>query len=164
MTKSHVSRYCSILNYIKNSDEDLYDIITDLCIARWFTPRRKNGITFLFPDSALVKKIKKIVGEDEPEKVIPLFKALILDDYLPEPSDFENKKSDIPTRDRKKLPIKNVSGDKIILSNGATLSPDKSFKPRSDRMNMAVYKLSGNLVPTDTEKADYSNLKKKYYT
>jgi len=162
MSKSGgVSKHCSILNYIKHENSELYELVQDLCIGRIFNPRRGTpGITFLHPDKSLLSQIKKMADGDNPEEAVAAIQSLVLLDYLPANSDFDDKKSDIPTFLRKKLPVASVSGAKVTLSNGAELTVDKKFKVRGDRSNMAVYNLTKKLVPTDTEPATFVNAKK----
>lgn len=155
-----VSKHCSILNYIRKADEELYELIQDLCIGRAFAPRRgAPGITFLRPDKSLLKDIKKLAEGENPEEAVDALQALILLDYLPSLSDFDLKKSDIPTFHRNKLPVTSADGKKVILQNGAEIIPDKDFNARSDRSNIAVHMISKALVPVDGEAADFSNAK-----
>jgi len=153
-----VSKHCSILNYIRKADEELYELIQDLCIGRAFAPRRgAPGITFLRPDKSLLKDIKKLAEGDNPEEAVDALQALILLDYLPSLTDFDSKQSDIPTFHRKKLPVTSADGKKVILQNGAEIIPDKDFNARSDRSNIAVHLISKALVPIDGEAADFSH-------
>lgn len=162
MSKSNVKKHCSVLNYIRHNDKDLYELVQDLCIGRIFTPRRGSpGLTFLHPDKQLLEQIKKMAAGDNPEEAVEALQSLVLLDYLPANSDFDDKKSDIPTFLRKKLPVASVTGAKVTLANGGELVLDKGFSPRKDRANMAVYTLSKALVPTDTEAATFANAKKK---
>lgn len=162
MSNKGVSKHCSILNYIRRTDESLYDIIQDLCLGRMFIPKRgAPGITFLYPDDNLVKEIKTIAYGDEPEKAIEILQSLVLLDDLQTIKDFSAKQSDIPTFLRKKLPIEKVDANKVVLKNGAEFELDSKFKARSDRSNLAVYKLSKQLVPVTGEAADFSNVKQK---
>lgn len=161
MSKAGVKKHCSILNYLRQTDNDLYELIQDLCMGRIFIPRRNTpGVTFLHPDKTLLGKIKKMAFGDDPELAVQAIQSMVLLDYLPATSDFDDKKNDIPTFLRKKLPVASVSGSKVLLKNGAEVTIDKNFKTRSDRSNMAVYNLSKELVPTDTEPATFVNAKK----
>ncbi len=72
---------------------------------------------------------------------------------------FEDKKDDIPTALRKKLPVASVDGKKVTLKNGAEIHLDKDFVARGDRKNLAVYIISKELVPTDTPMAEMKHNK-----
>jgi hypothetical protein len=157
-----VSKHCSILNYIRHNDEALFELVQDLCIGKIFMPRKGSpGITFLHPSGDLLKKIQTMAAGDEPEKAIESIQSLVLLDNLPSIQDFEDKKSDIPTYLRKKLPVKSVESKKVVLSNGAEITLDTNFQSRNDRSNISVYNISGALVPTDGPAADFSNAKIK---
>lgn len=157
-----VSKQCSILNYLRKADEDLHELLQDLCIGKMLIPRKGSpGITFLRPDKALLKEIQSMAAGDEPEAAIEALQSLVLLDSLSNVKEFDDKKSDIPTYLRKKLPIVSVDGKKIVLKNGAEIVPDKDFQARSDRGNINVYVISKALVPTDGPDADFSNAKAK---
>ncbi len=157
-----VSKHCSILNYIRHNDEALFELVQDLCIGKIFMPRKGSpGITFLHPSKELLKDIQTMAAGDEPEKAIEVIQSLVLLDNLPSVSDFEAKKSDIPTYLRKKLPVDSAEGKKVILTNGAEITPDANFQARADRGNISVYNISKFLVPTDGPAADFSNAKVK---
>ena len=155
-----VKKHCSILNYIRRADEDLYELVQDLCIGRMLVPRKGTpGLTFLRPDKALMSKIRTMAIGDDPEEAVAVLQSLVLLDHLPTPGDFDDKRADIPTFLRKKLPVASVDGKKINLDNGAEIVLDKDFEHRNDRPNMSVYIISKALVPTDTAPSDFSNAK-----
>ena len=157
-----VSKQCSILNYVRHNDEQLYELIQDLCLGKIFMPRRGSpGITFLRPDKALLKEIQEMAAGDQPEDAIEALQSLVLLDNLSSIKDFDEKKSDIPTYLRKKLQVVSADGKKVVLKNGAEIVPDKDFQARSDRGNISVYMISKALVPTDGPDADFSNAKIK---
>jgi hypothetical protein len=157
-----VSKQCSILNYLRKTDTDLYELLQDLCIGKMLIPRKGSpGITFLRPDKALLNEIKSMATGDEPEAAIEALQSLVLLDSLSNVKEFDDKKSDIPTYLRKKLPVVSVDGKKIVLKNGAEIVSDKDFQARSDRGNINVYVISKALVPTDGPDADFSNAKAK---
>lgn len=157
-----VSKQCSILNYLRRTDEELHELLQDLCIGKMLIPHKGSpGITFLRPNKALFNEIQTMAAGDEPEKAIEALQSLVLLDSLPNIGDFDDKKSDIPTYLRKKLPVTSVDGKKVVLSNGAEIVPDKDFQARSDRGNINVYIISNALVPADGPDADFSNAKPK---
>lgn len=157
-----VNKHCSILNYIRHADNELYELVQDLCIGRIFVPRRGSpGITFLRPDKNLLKEIQQMASGDNPEEAVEAIQSLVLLDNLPSLRDFDDKKSDIPTFLRKKLPVVSADSKKVSLKNGAEIVPDKDFMSRSDRPNISVYHISKALVAADGETADFSNAKLK---
>lgn len=156
-----VEKHCSILNYLQQVDTALYDVIKNLCITRMLLPnmRKFSGVTFLRPDKKLLAEIQEMAFGDDPEEAVFALQSLALLDHLPTPGDFGEKKDSIATFLRKKLPVKSVSGDKVILANGAEIVLDPNFHTRRTRNNMSVYIISNKLVPTDTEPADLSQIK-----
>jgi len=148
------------MNYLEQTDTNLYNLIRHLCLGKMLVPRRNSpGITFLRPDKALFGKINQLV-ESQPEEAANILRSMVLLDYLETLDDFEDKKSDIPTLLRKKLPIASVSDTKITLTNGAEITKDKDFQHRDDRNNIAVYIISKEFVPMDTENSTFSNVQK----
>lgn len=157
-----VHKHCSVLNYIRHADEELHELIQDLCIGRMFVPKRGSpGITFLRPDKSLLKEIQKMAAGDNPEEAVEALQALVLLDHISSIKEFDDKRSDIPTYLRQKLPVMSADGKKVVLKNGAEISPDKDFEPRGDRANINVYLLTKALVPPKTEDSDFSNAKVK---
>lgn len=149
---SKVHKHCSILNYIRHADKELHDLIQDLCIGRIFVPKRGSpGLTFLRPDKELLEKLKKDASGDNPEEAVAALQSMVLLDNYDSIEDFESNKNDISTYLRKKLPVASVARGKVVLANGAEISPDKQFEARGDRSNISVYLLSRALVPTNTE-------------
>lgn len=157
-----VHKHCSVLNYIRHADEELYELIQDLCIGRMFVPKRGSpGITFLRPDKSLLKEIQKMATGDNPEEAVEAIQALVLLDNVSSIKEFDDKRSDIPTYLRQKLPVMSADGKKVTLKNGAEIHPDADFEARGDRANISVYLISKALVPTKTEDSDFSNAKVK---
>jgi hypothetical protein len=156
-----VSKHCSILNYIRHADNELYELIQDLCIGRMFVPRRgSTGLTFLRPSKSLLAKIKKEAEGDNPENAISMLQSMILLDHLPSISDFDDKKDDIPNFLRKKLLIKKVGSNEVTLTNDSTIKVDKDFMARADRNNIAVYILDGE-PSASSEASEFKNTNKK---
>jgi hypothetical protein len=159
MSKS-VHKHCNILNYIKQADKELYELVQELCIGRMFNPRRGSpGLTFLRPDDSLMKEIKSLAYGDNPEKAVEILQSCVLLDYLPKPDDFDAKKDDIPTFLRKKLQVVSADGKKVVLKGNGEITVDKAFESRADRSNLAVYILSKALVEPGVDASTFSNAK-----
>lgn len=155
MAKINVKQHCSILNYLKNVNSDLYDLIQNLCLGRSFSPRRgTRGVTFLNPSKKLTSDLLKLAEKDA-LKAVETIKSLIIVDYLPSCDDLMSVKDDVPTAlDKKLVPDKKV-GNKVVFKNGSEVSVDSKFVPREDRMNMVVYDLDKKLVDTEGNKAEF---------
>jgi hypothetical protein len=154
-----VKKHCSILNYVRNKDAELYDLIQDLCIGRFFVPKGKDsGITFLFPDKALVNELKTLAEGNDPEAAVEAIRSMILLMKVKNLSTFANNKN-IPTHTKNVLKVKSGNESKVMLENGAEITHDKDFGNRKDRENIAVYSLSKQLVQDSGEPADLSKVK-----
>jgi hypothetical protein len=155
-----MKKYARIIDYIEAHHPDVYELIDDLAMHGNLTPRRGGSITFLLPDAALVKEIKKIIESDDPETATDILSSLILLDLFEKPEDFAAKQDDIPNLLEKKLVVKSVSPSKITIDNGE-LTLDTKFHPFSrqgnaKRGNMAVWHLKGKV---DYEKAPKATMK-----
>ncbi len=143
MIKGGYEKYCSILNYLKDTNAPLYGVIDFLCINRLFHPRGGDKYrTFLCPDSDLVKSLEKQVHGPEPEKVFELLKSCLLPVQITDISEFSGE---IPTLADAYLKVEK-SGSKVELAGGATLENDPKFKawnPHGGAVTISVFKLSG---------------------
>jgi hypothetical protein len=142
-----VSKYCSILNYLKDHNKDFYELVQELCLGRIFSPKRNGGITFLNPDKDLTKELLDMAKkDDEIEAAVNYIRSLIVLEHVARHSELEGK-----TTHLKK---------KLSLSGGCKVSDDPKFKPRDFRSSdLSVFKLSGALVPTNTEASEESEAK-----
>lgn len=146
-----------LLNFIENECPELFEIIQDLCLSRMFLLKKKIiGITFLIPDKELMQKIK-IMNNEDTEHLVPILQSLVLLMNLPTIRQFEKYMNDIPTFLQKKLPIKKIEKNKIILENGSNITPTNKYN-NYFRGPFSVYNISGDFVPLNSVDADYSNI------
>jgi hypothetical protein len=166
MSKSVVSHYCSILNYLKHNHEELYELIQDLCIGRIFNPRKgkkgeeENGITFLCPDSTLLAQLKKQAGGSDPETAVATIQSLVVTQWF----DLDSSLSgDLPVAARdKKITVKSAGNGKAELEGGAELSKEKGWMARNDRPHsLMVHTLSGSFPKVSEGKAEAKPRAKK---
>jgi hypothetical protein len=156
----HVSKHCSILNYIRQHDEQLYKLIEELCLGRIFVPRKgSNGITFLRPNKKLVDELYDLDEKGDTERVAECIRAMVLLDYIPNIRSFDSQDEPIITSSKKILPVKSVSNGKVTLKNGAIVELDENFKHRDDRNNIAVYHISGPLLDPSSLESTQLNVK-----
>jgi hypothetical protein len=159
---SQISKNCSIGQYIRGADIKLYELIAnELCQGGLFYVKKNMvGLTFLRPDESLYKELMSLLTNDDTyEKGVETVQSLFILDALHNPSDFNDKKEDIPNYLRKKLLVDKVDGNKVILKNGGVLELDKKYKPKDGNDNTAVYILSKQLVELDTPPTEFSNTK-----
>ncbi len=141
------SKFCSISNYLKKHNDNLHELIDDLCLGRMLAPKKgAEGVTFLMPDKKLFDKLKKM-SESEPEQAVKIFQSMVITDYLPEYPDF--KSGDVPNYLGNKIKVKSYSSKGVELEGGGMLELDKKFVPRDDRKNLVVYHLSGEFPLVD---------------
>lgn len=152
---SGVTRHCSILNYIRQVDPDLYEIIQDLCIGRMFLPKKGMGLTFLRPDKGLVDELKKMIKAGKEEDALDAIRASLIRDHVETLS--ELAAGGYQNALRRAVPSGKLEGSKFIFSNDSVAQMD-SFQRRTDRESISVFILSGKFLPTDT--AEISDEKK----
>ena len=143
MPSKKVKKFCRVTKFLEQTDKDLYQALDDLCLFGLFRTRGR-GVTFLYPtDKSYRKKIIDHAYSNTPEKAVDMIKALVLLDYLPSPTDFKNKKDDIPNALHKKLEVDSADANGVKLKSGHKLEVDNSFAPLRAGEPVAVYKISG---------------------
>lgn len=158
-----MKKFPKITDYLETHHKDVFDLIDDLAMHGTLTPKRGGSITFLLPDDKYVQKIRKIVESDKPEEATDMVSSLILLDLFETPNDFASKQDDIPTALGRKLIVKSVASNKVIIDDGE-LTLDTGFKPfdrqgNSKRGNLAVWKLKGEVKYLEAPKANYVHLR-----
>ena len=166
MPSKKVKKFCRVTKFLEQTDKDLYQALDDLCLFGLFRTRGR-GVTFMYPtDKSYRKKIIDHAYSNNPEKAVDMIKALVLLDYLPSPTDFKNKKDDIPNALHKKLEVDTADAKEVKLKSGHKLVVDSSFAPLRAGEPVAVYKLSGKgeLPTTGTASTmKYNNKTKGVY-
>lgn len=165
MSKSVVSQYCSILNYLKHNHEELYELIQDLCIGRIFNPRKgkkdeESGVTFLCPDKALLAELKNQAGGSDPETAVATIQSLVITERF----DLDSSLSgDLPVAARdKKVTVKSAGSGEAELVGGAMLTKEKGWMARKDRHHsLMVYALSGSFPKVSEGKTEAKSRPKK---
>jgi hypothetical protein len=143
MPSKKVKKFCRVTKFLEQTDKDLYQALDDLCLFGLFRTRGR-GVTFLYPtDKSYRKKIIDHAYSNNPEKAVDMIKALVLLDYLPSPTDFKNKKDDIPNALHKKLEVDSADSKEVKLKSGHKLSVNKSFTSLRAGEPVAVYDISG---------------------
>lgn len=144
----YARQYSNLADYIKDTDPDLAELIDDLGIHRLFIPRRNtSGITFLHPNKESTKELYKLV-DSNPNSATDYIKSLLIVDYVKGLKDFSKQ---LTTLAEKKLPVREVSLDKVYLTNNSVISKtNANINFTGD--NIMVFDISG-LVPIDGEKS-----------
>jgi hypothetical protein len=161
----NVKKFCSITKYLETIDKEFHGVLDDLCLFGLFRSRG-SGITFLYPtDKTYRKKITTLAYGNTPEKAVDMIKVLVLSDYLPKPSDFNNKKDNIGNMLRKKLEPFNVVKDVVELKGGLKLKLDDKFIALNSDNSMIVYSMSGKgelSMTTEPASVKYTQHKPKH--
>lgn len=137
MSKGEKS-YCSLYTFIKRTNEELFDILDDLCIVGLV--RTKNEITFLNPNESLTDKLVKMIKNGDSEEASNHFKKLFLygkhtklDDNL---VNYNNKKN---------------------KSNLTKLTKSKEFRQWGGSNNVAVFDYNSNDFPEEGDSVERPN-------
>lgn len=150
---THVTQHCSILNYIRLTDQQLYTLIEELCLGRIFVPRKgSGGVTFLQPDEKLVSQFLKMEADGYGDKVVEHIRALVLQGCLDNVKDFDDSNGQVVTSSKKVLPVSKVEHGTVYLEGGQKITPDTKFKRRTDRTNLAIYNITGKPLDVDSLK------------
>lgn len=143
MPAKKVKKFCRLAKFLEQSDKDLYQAFDDLCLLGLFRVRGR-GLTFLYPaDKAYRKTIIDHAYSNNPEKAVDMVKCLVLLDFLPNTTDFNSKKDDIPNSHHKKLEVESADAKEVKLKSGHKLVVDKTYIPLRSGEPIAVYQLTG---------------------
>ncbi len=142
MSSAKMQKYCRITQYLQDNYPVLFKCVEDLCMFGVLTPR-KSGLTFLIPDTAIIKEIDSLTHGKNPEKAAEMIRALTLPVYYADIVAFDANKTKLKTLAGFNLDIKNISPDNITLTNGSKISTESKFQPFEGKSNIAVYKING---------------------
>lgn len=136
--KRKVQKYCRIFNWIQDYDEELADVMVNLCVDRIAdVSKRTPSVTFLMPKGKLRSEIIDLAYSNTPEKAVDMIISLVLPYGF---STVESFNSAQPTQIGNKLRYifpkivnpnsKNVNfGDKLVIKSSINkLVPRDNFK------------------------------------
>ena len=154
--KKSTGKQCSIYKFLEKTEPDLAEAISDICMEGALHARGKYGISFIMPDSGLMKKIIEAAYSEEPEEAANMLSACII-------TSFANNASNFPMESGNKLGYKlvvdKVDGKKVKFNGGKLeIEIDNSFKPMADKQ-LAVWKLVSGTPIMSGEKFDYKSNK-----
>jgi hypothetical protein len=145
-----------IANYLESIDKNLYQAFYDLDVFSLINFNK--GLTFLYPASNKIRKnIIKLAYSNSPERSIDIIKSLFLLDHLPKISSF--KKNIIPNALLKKLLIKEITKDKVLLGDDSEIEVDEKFCETKRIEKVNVYRLLGDCEPAYGDDINLKNLK-----
>lgn len=77
--RKKVQKYCRIFNWIKDTDEELAEVMVNLCVDRIAdTSKRYPAVTFLMPKGKLRTQIIDLAYSTEPEKAVDMIISLVI--------------------------------------------------------------------------------------
>jgi|GEM_PF-6935318 len=158
-----MQKYPRIIDYLEDKHEKVAKLFNRTAMHGSLLPKRSGAITFLRPDTKYIEKIEKAIKSKNPEEATDMLSSLILPDLYEKPSDFSERQDDIPNLLGRKIIFKGVSGNKVMIDDGE-LELDTDFKPferqgNSQRGNLAVWKLKGEVKYKDAPKSTYKYAK-----
>ena len=127
--------YCSLYTFIKRTNQDLYDILDDMCAIGLV--RTRNDITFLNPNGNLTNQLIDLIEKDQSEKASDLFKSLFI--Y----GKHTSLNKDVVNYNHKKYG-EDLSGLKQL----------SSFKQWKDSQNVSVLDYKSDKFPKEGESAE----------
>jgi hypothetical protein len=150
--------YCKITDYVQEVNPDLAEILRGTC-SNLTNLKGKNGLTFLMPtDKATIDELRKLAESDNIKdftSACDMINAMIVYDVMNSPSDWADKKDDIPNALKQRIEVDSVSGKTVKFKSGATATLDEKFKPmvkdESRGPRLRVWALSGK-IPVTTDK------------
>jgi hypothetical protein len=157
MSKSSPQKFCSVLKYLETHNPKFYQAIDDVCIGHYFKPNKgSTGKIFLYPEDKDIKKIIDAAYSTDPDIAVNLIKALIIPELYRSTAEMNGELVNLLNQ---KIVIEKSDEDFAYLANGAKLELDKKFVPMSNRENMAIFKLKGE-IPMDGEVIERTPAKK----
>lgn len=150
-----IKTYTSILSYLEDRDEEMYQIIIDLGIKSHFDLKGKAGITFINPvGDAIRQRLVDLSGgsSEDLDSAIEILSAHVIYDYLKSPDDFRSKYDDIPNALNQRVEISRdkTNSNKIVLANGGDAIIDQYFNTKK---KLAIYDLQNGSIPTNGPEA-----------
>lgn len=158
--KSGKRSYARVLDYLEANHKSVYELYNTLGMQSTLTPKRGAGLTFLLPSKEMVSQLNTQIENGEAELATDTLSGLVVQDFLPEASDWAEKQDDCPTLLGTKVPVQNVSTGKVTLVGGAELTFDTHarFLKRQgtkERDPMCVWKINGTFDVKSGGAAEY---------
>lgn len=144
-------KFPGVKEYLKFREPKLFEIIERSGAIGALVPRRRQtGLTFLMPDKKTIKKIDDFLHSDEAEKAMKIIFSLIIPMPLSTPQHWAKIKDDITNNLNKKIPVKEVNKDHVVLEGSVKATINKDFTVFDEygnqkRGNVFIWNLSGDM-------------------
>lgn len=137
---------CSLSHFLEKSGgqySQFYDLINGLCIQYVLSPKKLAGITVIFPNEKLLKKIATLADSGVYTDALmarKLIQSLILKAKIKNTDEWHKYTNDCPNWLGQTVPLKIDSNGKVLV-NGKQVIHDNSFVDTSEKQNISVWKL-----------------------
>ncbi|QJX71054.1 hypothetical protein F-liban_306 [Faustovirus] len=157
--------FCNILDYLDEAEPDVAQLFRLTCMSGALSNLKgKPGLTLLLPaDADTRKKIAKLANSDNPTEAMTannILSAHVLKDVFKSPSDFANKRDDIPNLLNQHVEVDAINGDEVKFKSGAVAKLDKRFIDSSRGSRLAVWSLKGEIEVTSDKPAKLKYMKR----
>ena len=153
-------KFCNLYSYLEQRDEELLEAIRHRCLGKILSPGLKyKGITFIFPNPELRKKIIEGVYSSNPKEASKIIKSLVIPLPLITGKDFKNE-DQIGNLMGATMGVDSVSDVEVQLSGGIVLSKATDFKTDDDVSNIAIWNITSGEMPTSPSETPYTAPKK----
>ena len=151
--RGQLTRYCRILQWIEDKDNDLACAIRDLCLDNMLVPREGSpGVTFLYPKEKEYRdEIVRKAYSNDADDAVKLICSLIIPVALHSTNDF--KENPPGSRLGVKYEVKSVSEGAVDLAGGVKLTPANDFHPLTKCTGklLAVWYVDAGRLPLSGE-------------
>lgn len=146
-------KFCGIEKYVEDREPKLYEVLEDLCMTGFLKPKRHfNGLTIIIPLESDIKILADMRYTEKIDEAQNIMGCHIINDYLPTPATWLQKKDDIPNANRKKVDVEKVVGEKVYLKGGVEITVDKKYIPFGkfyDNKSTVVYRVVKGAIRPD---------------
>lgn len=165
MSKRAPKKYCSLLTWLEHNHGDLAEIVKNFCLSGSLRARR-DGVTFVVPAKATVKKIADLCYGSNVEEGINMFLAHVIPGHRPKGADFSGSVGSLA---RVKLEVEQKSASSVTFKGGAKIKPASTFAPLGRRSmsgetlepNTAVWEIEAGEMPTSGDAFDPLSARKE---
>lgn len=147
--KGQLTRYCRILQWIEDKDNDLACAIRDLCLDNMLVPRGGSpGVTFLYPKEKEYRdEIVRKAYSNDADDAVELIRSLIIPVAFHGTDDFKGNPP-VGSHLGVKYEVKCVSEEGVDLVGGVKLTPADDFHPLTKcKDELAVWYVDAGRLP-----------------
>ena len=152
--RGQLTRYCRILQWIEDKDNELACAIRDLCLDNMLVPRGGSpGVTFLYPkEKEYREEIVRKAYSDDADDAVKLIRSLIIPVAFHGTDDFKENPP-VGSHLGVKYEVKSVAEGAVVLAGGVKLTPADDFHPLTSCTGklLAVWYVDAGRLPLSGE-------------